>query len=120
MRFRWKEVTKNSRPELSFPWTILPPQFYDILCETLNYGALPFSNGMKGEYHVLWDVDTVYIPIGIEYIHWFLLRVDMRTLEMASAKNVSSSHSPTLNYRFKSNEGSGDIPVNLFSLFGLN
>ncbi|KAL8244416.1 hypothetical protein R6Q59_010674 [Mikania micrantha] len=82
MRFRWKEITKNRRPEQLFPWTIMPPQFYDILCETPNHGALPFCIGMKKEYPALWDVDTVYIPIVIEDIHWLLLRVDMRTLEM--------------------------------------
>ncbi|KAD6796447.1 hypothetical protein E3N88_07343 [Mikania micrantha] len=82
MRFRWKEITKNRRPEQLFPWTIMPPQFYDILCETPNHGALPFCIGMKEEYPALWDVDTVYIPIVIEDIHWLLLRVDMRTLEI--------------------------------------
>ncbi|KAL8199921.1 hypothetical protein R6Q57_013489 [Mikania cordata] len=60
----------------------MPPQFYDILCETPNHGALPFGIGMKEEYTALWDVDTVYIPIVIEDIHCLLLRVDMRTLEM--------------------------------------
>ncbi|KAL8223916.1 hypothetical protein R6Q57_019391 [Mikania cordata] len=60
----------------------MPPQFYNILCETPNHGALPFSIGIKEEDPALWDVDTVYIPIGIEDIHWLLLRVDLRILEM--------------------------------------
>ncbi|KAL8209261.1 hypothetical protein R6Q57_008673 [Mikania cordata] len=77
MRFCWKEITKKHRPEQLFPWTIMPPQFYNILCETPNNGALPFSIGMKEEYPALWDVDTVYIPIRIEDIHWLLLWVEM-------------------------------------------
>ncbi|KAD4179919.1 hypothetical protein E3N88_28510 [Mikania micrantha] len=63
-RFPWKEITKNRRPEQLFPWTIMTPQFYDILCETPNHGALSFCIGMKEEYPALWDVDTVTIFYG--------------------------------------------------------
>ncbi|KAL8230303.1 hypothetical protein R6Q57_000081 [Mikania cordata] len=41
----------------------MPPQFYDILCETPNHGALSFCIGMKEEYSALWDVDTASIGI---------------------------------------------------------
>ncbi|KAL8209457.1 hypothetical protein R6Q57_006189 [Mikania cordata] len=57
----WKEITKKCHPEQLFPWTIMPPQFYNILCDTPNHGDLPFSIGMKEEYPALWDVDTVSI-----------------------------------------------------------
>jgi len=59
MLFRWKEITKNKHPEQLFPWTILPPQFFDLLSETPNYGALPYSIGMKQHYPPFWEVDTV-------------------------------------------------------------
>ncbi|KAM0062651.1 hypothetical protein Hdeb2414_s0004g00150691 [Helianthus debilis subsp. tardiflorus] len=96
MRFRWILIKKSKKPEQLYPWTILPLQFLDLLCEKPNYGALPFAIGLKEHYPPFWDIDMVYIPICVELQDWFIIRVDMRTLHLTlyfTGKSGSTSSS---------------------------
>ncbi|KAJ0465744.1 hypothetical protein HanHA300_Chr14g0541511 [Helianthus annuus] len=75
---KYRRGTSSSN---TFRWTILPPNFIDLLAEQDN-DAYGYATGSVELYPPFWDVDTVYIPVSKEKEGWVILKIDMHSLKI--------------------------------------
>ncbi|KAL8259894.1 hypothetical protein R6Q59_027847 [Mikania micrantha] len=80
MTWRRREMEKN--PSNDFRWSILPPQFFDVLVSSITKNALCYGNGKMRPYPSFFDVDYVFVPLCIKNQEWSLVRVDLRNMSM--------------------------------------
>ncbi|KAL8200608.1 hypothetical protein R6Q57_011947 [Mikania cordata] len=81
MRVKGANFRKNGPSGLR--WTILPPEFRDILILKESKFAAIYANGTHELYPPFWEVDYVYIPLCIRYVEdWYLVRINLQTMEL--------------------------------------
>ncbi|KAL8225143.1 hypothetical protein R6Q57_017700 [Mikania cordata] len=80
MTWRRREMEKN--PSNVFRWSILPPQFFDVLVSSITKNALCYGNRKMRPYPSFFDVDYVFIRLCIKNQEWSLVRVDLRNMSM--------------------------------------
>ncbi|KAL8228329.1 hypothetical protein R6Q57_015913 [Mikania cordata] len=76
MRVRGANFRKNGASGLR--WTILPPEFRDILIfKEIKFAAM-YANGTHELYPLFWEVDYVYIPLCTRVVEdWYLVRINL-------------------------------------------
>ncbi|KAD2392886.1 hypothetical protein E3N88_39863 [Mikania micrantha] len=81
MRVRGANFRKNGPSGLR--WSILPPEFRDILILKESKFAAKYANGTHELYPPFWEVDYVYIPLRTRVVEdWYLVRINLQTMEL--------------------------------------
>ncbi|KAD7479928.1 hypothetical protein E3N88_03064 [Mikania micrantha] len=81
MHFRDARLRTNGPSGLR--WTILPPEFRDLLILKESKFAAVYANGTHELYPPWWEVDYIYIPLCIRNVgDWYLVRINLQTMEL--------------------------------------
>lgn len=63
-------------------WTILPPEFYNSLLESVPKNLANYCNGKFKPFPSFFDVDFVFFPVQLENREWLLVRLELVTQEL--------------------------------------
>ncbi|MFS7900879.1 hypothetical protein Hanom_Chr00s147759g01821001 [Helianthus anomalus] len=78
----WRKRNLQTDPTLNLRWTILPPQFYDTLLQSVPKSVVGYGNGKENPFPSFVDVDFVFFPLSIDNNEWMLVRLELASQEL--------------------------------------
>ncbi|MFS7971755.1 putative papain-like cysteine peptidase superfamily [Helianthus anomalus] len=78
----WRSRKLQTETMLNLRWTILPPQFYENLLDSVTKNVAMYGNGKLNPFPSFIEVDYVFFPLPLENREWVLLRLELVTQEL--------------------------------------
>lgn len=80
MNWRNRKLKKNTL--INNRWSILPPQFYESLLESVPNKVANYCNGKLKPFPSFLEVDYVFLPIPLDNAEWLIVRLELKTQEL--------------------------------------